>query len=92
MEIYWLKVGRNVYDNSRENIWPFSNDCNGTPPVGGKLTFSQFSDKDSMKHLLSLQLWHLFKYEGLTEVVRQNDKLFIVYCLIKFELVTLTMM
>ena len=45
-----------------------------------------------MKHLLSLQLWQLFKYEDLTEVVRQNDKLFIVYCLIKFELVTLTMM
>ena len=23
--------------------------------------FSQFSDKVSMKHLLGLQLWHLFK-------------------------------
>ena len=30
------------------------------PPVRGKLIFSQFSDKDSMKHLLGLQLWHLF--------------------------------
>ena len=29
-----------------------------------------------MKHLLSLQLWHLFKYAELTEVVKQNDKLF----------------
>ena len=30
-----------------------------------------------MKHLLGLQLWHLFKYAELTEVVSQNDKLFI---------------
>ena len=28
-----------------------------------------------MKHLLGLQLWHLFKYADLTEVVRQKDKL-----------------
>ena len=47
------------------------------PPVRGKLLFSQFSDKDSMKHLSGLQLWHLFKYAELTEVVRQNNKLFI---------------
>ena len=47
------------------------------PPVRGKLTFSQFSDKESMKYLLGLQLWHLFKYTELTEVVRQNHKLFI---------------
>ena len=26
------------------------------PPVTGKLLFSQFSDQDSMKHLLGLQL------------------------------------
>ena len=30
-----------------------------------------------MKHLLGLQLWRLFEYAELTEVVRQNDKLFI---------------
>ena len=77
MEIYWLKVGRNVHDNSWKNIWSFSNDYNGTPPVGGKLTFSRFFDKDSMKHLLSFQLWQVFKYEDLTEVVRQNYKLLI---------------
>ena len=38
------------------------------PPVRGKPIFSQFSDKDSMKHLLGLQSWHLFKYAELTEV------------------------
>ena len=35
------------------------------------------SDKDSMKHLLGLQLRSLFKYAQLTEVVRQIHKLFI---------------
>ena len=30
-----------------------------------------------MKHLLGLQLWHLFRYAELTKVVRQNDKLFV---------------
>ena len=29
-----------------------------------------------MKHLLGLQLWDLFQYAELTEVVRQNDQLF----------------
>ena len=38
------------------------------PPVRGKRIFSQFSDKDSMKHLLGLQSWYLFKYAELTEV------------------------
>ena len=46
------------------------------PPARGKLIFSQFSDNDSMKHLLGLQLWDLFQYAELTEVVRQNDQLF----------------
>ena len=30
------------------------------PPVRGKFLYSQFSDKYSMKHLLGLQLWHMF--------------------------------
>ena len=30
-----------------------------------------------MKHLLGLQLWHLFIYDELTEVVRQN----VMHCL-----------
>ena len=30
------------------------------PSVRGKLIFSRFCDKDSIKHLLGLQLWHLF--------------------------------
>ena len=46
------------------------------PPVRGELIFFQFCDKESMKHLLGLQSWHLFKYAELTEVVRQNYKLF----------------
>ena len=44
------------------------------PPVRRKLIFCQFSDKNNMKHLLALQLWHLFKYAELTELVRQNVK------------------
>ena len=40
------------------------------PPIRGKLVFSRFPNNDSMKHLLILQLWHLFKYAELTEVVR----------------------
>ena len=36
------------------------------PPVRGKFIFSQFSDEDSMKHVLDLQLWHLFKDAELT--------------------------
>ena len=42
----------------------------------GKLLFSQFSDKDSAKDLLGLQLRFLLKYAELTEVVRQKDKFF----------------
>ena len=47
------------------------------PSVKGRLVFSQFSDKDSIKHLLGMQLWYLLKYAELTEVVRQKDKLLI---------------
>lgn len=42
-----------------------------------KLIFSQCSDKDSMKHLLDLELWYLFKYAKLTKAVIQSDKQFI---------------
>ena len=41
-----------------------------------KLIFSQFFDKDSMKHLLGLQLWRLFKYAELAKIVWQNEKVF----------------
>ena len=34
--------------------------------VLGKFIFSNFSDKDSMKYLLGLQLWNLFKYAKLS--------------------------
>ena len=47
-------------------------------PPEGKLICSQFSDKNSMKHLLGVHLWHIFRYSELLGVVRQNDKLFIV--------------
>ena len=47
------------------------------PAVGGKPIYSQYPDEDSMKHLLGLKLWHLFKYLELTEVLRENDKFFI---------------
>lgn len=47
------------------------------PPVRAKLAFSQFYDKDSMKHLLAWQLWNLFKYTELTKVGRQSYILFI---------------
>ena len=32
------------------------------PPIMGKHIFSQFFDEDSMKNLLGLHLWHLFRY------------------------------
>ena len=47
------------------------------PTIKGKLIFSPFFDKDRIKYLLGLQLWHLLKYAKLTEVVKQNDKLFV---------------
>ena len=47
------------------------------PPFRRNLIFSRFLDKDSIKHLLGLQLWHLFEYAELTEVVMENDKLYV---------------
>ena len=47
------------------------------PLVREKLIISQFLAKDSIKHSLGLQLWHLFQYGEKTEVIRQNDKQFI---------------
>ena len=44
-----------------------------------------------MKNLLGFQLWDLFKYAELSEVVRQNRN-YLSTCFIKFELVTLIMM
>ena len=43
-----------------------------------------------MKHLLGLQLWHLFKYAELTEVVRQKVNCLSTF-LINVKLVTLIM-
>ena len=54
------------------------------PPVRRKLIFSRLSNKDSIKHLLGLQLWYLFEYAELTGVVRQIDKLFVDFELVKF--------
>ena len=61
-------------------------------PVKGNLMFSQISEKNNIKHLLGLHLWHLFKYAGLNEAVSQNDHLFIEACLKMFEIATLMMM
>ena len=47
------------------------------PTVRGKVIFPQHFDKDNMKQLLGFQLQHLFKHTELTEVVRQNNILFI---------------
>ena len=45
--------------------------------VWGKLMFSHFFEKVSMKHLLGLLFWYLFKHVKFTKVVRQNNELFI---------------
>ena len=47
------------------------------PLVWGKLMFSHFFEKVSMKHLLGLLFWYLFKHVKFTKVVRQNNELFI---------------
>ena len=81
MDRYWLQVGRNIYDDFWKVIsWFFRYDFSrlaSTTSSQKKTYISKFSDKDSNKHLLGLQLWHLFKYAELTDVVRLNYKLFI---------------
>ena len=47
------------------------------PLVWGKLIFSHFFEKDSMKYLLGLLLWYLLKHVKFTKFVRQNNELFI---------------
>ena len=85
MNRYWIKLGE-IFIMIIEKTFTFTglsvmsvSDLLQLPPVKGKLIFSQFSDKDSMKHLWGLQVWYLFKYAKLTKVVRQN-KLFIDLC------------
>ena len=41
------------------------------------MTVADLPQLPSFRYLLGLRLWHLFKYSELTEVVKQNDKLFI---------------
>ena len=72
---YWLKVGRKIYDDSWKSIWLLVITVANLlqlPPVRGKL-----KDSNSVKYLLDFQLWHLFEYPELTEIVREKDKLFI---------------
>ena len=71
--------------------WSFSYDYSLLASATSSQRESVFSDKDNTKHLLGLQLRNLFKYAELTEVVRQNDKLFIVL-LIKLHLAILMIM
>ena len=72
MDRYWLNV------NSFAGLPVITiADFLQLPTVRGKLIFSQFSDKDVMKHLIGSQLWHLFEYTELNEVVIQNYKVFI---------------
>ena len=52
------------------------------PPVRGKVIFSRFSDKGNMKHILGLQLLHLFKYAELSEGKIVNC---LLTCLINFQ-------
>ena len=57
--------------------WAQTGDLLQLPPVKGQYIFSQFTNSSKRNQLLSLQLWHLFKYAKLTEVVRQKDSVFI---------------
>ena len=81
MDRFWLKVRKTFYDDSWKVFAGLSvmivADLLELPSVREKLIFSQFSNKYILKYLLGLQLWHLIKYAELTEVVSQNDKLFI---------------
>ena len=60
------------------------------PLVRLRLIFFPFSPKDSIKHLLGLQLWHLFIYTELTEPEGKMINC-LSTCLIKFEMVTFMM-
>ena len=60
------------------------------PLIRVKLIFSHFCDKDSIKHLLDLQLWYLFKCRINLSCKKMINCL--LSCLMKFGLVTLMMM
>ena len=45
--------------------------------VRGRFIFSKFTSGSKKNKLLSLQLWHLFKFAELEEVVRQSDRVFV---------------
>ena len=45
-------------------------------PVRERFIFLRFPSENKINQLLSLQLWLLFKYVELTEVLRQGDHIF----------------
>ena len=81
---------RDIHDDSWKGIcWFISCDCSwlsSTTSSQRKTYVLIFFDKDRITHLLGLQLWHLFKYPELTEVVRKNYKLFTINLHIKIRL------